>query len=126
MTNNPTKIEFVIFKSKNMKALVNVFTVMAFVAFTLAGTGKANAQSKGKDDKVETMKCWVSMTCENCKAKVEKNIAYEKGVKDLEVDLPSKIVTIKYRTDKTSPEKLTKAIQELGFKTEVVKEEVKK
>jgi copper chaperone CopZ len=105
-----------------MKSLFNVLIVIAFTAFTFAGSGKAFAQDQPKDDKTATMKCWVSMTCENCKAKVEKNIAYEKGVKDLQVDLPSKIVTIKYRTDKTSPEKLTKAIQKLGYKAEVVKE----
>jgi copper chaperone CopZ len=97
---------------------------MVMMAWTV--NNSANAQDKGKDEKVQTMKCWVSMTCENCKAKVEKNIAFEKGVKDLQVDLPSKIVTIKYRTDKTSQEKLTKAIQELGFKTEVVKESEQK
>ena len=80
------------------------------------------SQDKKNDDKTKTFTCWASMTCENCKAKIEKNIAFEKGVKDMQVDLPTKTVTIKYNSAKTNPEKLEKAIKDLGFKTEVVAE----
>ncbi len=98
-----------------------VALILIQVAF--AGAFSLTAQDKAsKEDKVKTMKCWASMDCASCQAKIEKNIAYEKGVKDLVVDLPTKIVTITYRTDKTSPEKLEKAIQKLGYKTEIVAE----
>ena len=104
-----------------MKKIINILTAFV-VLFALASNGEAIAQEKKKKDKTETMKVWVSMTCENCKAKVEKNIAFEKGVTGLEADLPTKTVTITYRTDKTSPEKLEKALQKLGFKTEMLDE----
>ena len=107
-----------------MKSLFKTLVILMMCQFSLAGFSAATAQSKKeKKDNVQTMKCWVSMTCENCKAKVEKNIPFEKGVKGLEVDLPTKIATIKYQPAKTSPEKLEKAIQKLGFKTEIIKEE---
>ena len=77
----------------------------------------AQEKTKKKNDKV---KYWVSMSCENCKAKVEKNIAFEKGVKDMVVDLDTKTVTLTYNTKKTNPEKLEKAIKDLGFKTEKI------
>ncbi|HBB92438.1 MAG: hypothetical protein A2X22_10510 [Bacteroidetes bacterium GWF2_49_14] len=103
--------------------MFKTFAALILIQVAFAGTISLIAQDKaGKAEKVKTMKCWASMTCANCQAKIEKNIAYEKGVKDLVVDLPSKIVTITYRTDKTSPEKLEKAIQKLGFKTETVVE----
>lgn len=57
----------------------------------------------------------VSMTCESCQHRIESNISYEKGVTDLKVDLPNKLVTIEYRTDKTTAEKLKAAITEMGF-----------
>ncbi len=94
---------------------------MAFAMISLAGSGMAQEKKKvKKKNKTETITCWVSMDCEGCKAKVEKNIAYEKGVKDLKVDLDTKLVTITYRSDKTNPEKLEKAIQKLGYKTEMI------
>jgi len=65
---------------------------------------------------------WTSVDCEACVTKVEKNIAFEKGVTDLAVDLDKKLVTIKYMPDKTTPEKLEKALQGLGYKTEIVKQ----
>ncbi|MFH0761225.1 MAG: heavy-metal-associated domain-containing protein [Bacteroidota bacterium] len=107
-----------------MKNLFKTLVIIMMCQFAFAGASTVMAQDKkAKKDNVQTMKCWVSMSCENCKAKVEKNIPYEKGVKGLDVDLPTKIVTIKYRPDKTSPAKLEKAIQKLGYKTEIIKEE---
>ncbi len=65
--------------------------------------------------KKEVVTYLVSMSCKNCQQRIEKNIPYEKGVTDLKVDLPNKLVTIEYRTDKTSPEKLKAAIKKMGF-----------
>jgi copper chaperone CopZ len=107
----------------SMKNLIKILVILMMCQFALAGTSTVTAQSKKeKKENLQTMKCWVSMSCENCKAKVEKNIAYEKGVKELDVDLPTKTVTIKYRSDKTSPAKLEKAIKKLGYKTEIIEE----
>ena len=55
------------------------------------------------------------MTCENCQKRIEDNISFEKGVTALDVNLPQKTVTIEYRKDKTSPDKLKAAIRELGY-----------
>ncbi len=112
-----------------MKRII-VLLVFSLAVFSLSTSLMAQEKKdKKKDNKIETLSCWASMDCEACVAKIEKNIAFEKGVKDLKVDLKTKLVTVKYRTDKTSPEKLEKAIKDLGFKTEVIvekKKEVKK
>ena len=102
----------------------NLKTILLVLAISFL-TNIANAQEK-QQKKNETVKYWVSMTCESCKAKVEKNIAFEKGVKDMIVDLETKTVTINYKAKKTSPEKLEKAFKELGFKTERLPLESKK
>ncbi len=103
--------------------MFRTIAILMIIQVAFAGTFSLAAQDKAaKTEKVKTMKCWASMDCAKCQAKIEKNIAFEKGVKDLAVDLPTKIVTITYRTDKTSPEKLEKAIQKLGYKTEMVVE----
>ena len=104
-----------------MKALKSSLIVIGI--FLISSTAFAQEKSKKK---TETVKYWVSMSCENCKAKVEKNIAYEKGVKDMNVDLDTKTVTLTYKTGKTNPEKLEKALKDLGYKTEKLAAEEKK
>ena len=102
-----------------LKTLATLMIIQ--VAFAWAAPLSAQ-DKKEKVKKTEVMKCWTSVTCANCVAKVEKNIPFEKGVTALEVDLPTKMVTVTYRPDKTSPEKLEKALQKLGFKTEIIPE----
>jgi copper chaperone CopZ len=58
------------------------------------------------------------MYCENCKARIEKNIGWEKGVKDLQVNLEKKTVKITYDPQKTTKEKLKKAIEKLEYSCE--------
>lgn len=89
-----------------------IFTIIAVLL--LGGSVALHSQNK-KEKKVETVTLDVSMTCENCKKRIEKNIAYEKGVTDLTVDLPSKTVAIEYRKDKTTIEKLIAAFEKLGY-----------
>lgn len=89
-------------------------TLVTFIILTLGLTVSSFAQKAEKEIKEYT--CNVNMDCHSCKAKIEKNIAFEKGVKDMEVILESNTVKIKYRTDKTSSENLKEAIIKLGYK----------
>jgi copper chaperone CopZ len=77
---------------------------------------------KKKEKKTETLVFKVSMTCENCKKKIEKNVSWEKGVKDLRIDLEEKTVTILFDPRKTNKEALEKAIEKLGFTCEIDEE----
>lgn len=61
-----------------------------------------------------------SIHCANCGKKVQENIAFEKGVKDLKVDVPTKNVTITFNPAKTDTVKLKKAINKLGYDAVVV------
>jgi copper chaperone CopZ len=67
----------------------------------------------------------VSMTCENCKAKIERHIAWEKGVKDLKVNLEKKLVTVKYDPKKTDESALKSAIEDLEYRVEKVEPDKK-
>jgi copper chaperone CopZ len=79
----------------------------------------ANAQEK-KDakKKKEVVTFVVNMSCENCKAKIEKNVSWEKGVKDLRINLEKKTVTVTYDPQKITKEQLKKAIEKLEFSCE--------
>jgi len=66
------------------------------------------------------------MNCDNCVKKIEKNIAFEKGVTDLKCDLETKTAEVTYNTDKTSEEKLVKAFEKINYKATAIKEDDKK
>ncbi len=61
----------------------------------------------------------VSMTCENCKLKIEKNIAFEHGVLDMYVNLKKKTVSILYDTTKTSSSILIDSFKDLGYEATI-------
>ena len=93
------------------KSLIIIMTaLMAFAVSSFAGPKK-----KGELKEVTFN---VHLHCANCVKKVQENIAFEKGVKDLHVCLEDQIVYIKYDSAKTSEEKLKAAVEELGYKVE--------
>ena len=53
--------------------------------------------------------------CQKCAQKIEDNVAFEKGVKDLKVNVKEKTVYIQYDSTKTDVSTLTKAIEKLGY-----------
>lgn len=55
----------------------------------------------------------VDLHCQGCINKIEKNIAFEKGVKDLACDLDSKTVTVTFDPSKTNIEQLQKAFAQI-------------
>jgi len=58
--------------------------------------------------------------CDKCGLKVRENISFEKGVKDLKVDVPGKTITVVFNPAKTDTLKLKKAIKKLGYDSEVI------
>lgn len=52
--------------------------------------------------------------CQGCCDKIMKNIAFEKGVKDIECNLKEKTVTVTYDANKTDIPTLLKAFEKIG------------
>ena len=102
-----------------MKTTNKIFTTMIIALFMITAINTNTFAQKV--EKYSECKIKVSATCNSCKAKIEKNIAFEKGIKDVNVDLETKVATLKYKSGKTNPEKLLKAIEKLGYKAKLVK-----
>lgn len=91
-----------------MKRLL-VALICAVFTFSTASAQDAN---KKKD----TVTFFVEgMDCANCVKKIEKNIAFEKGVSDLKCDLTTRTAVVTYKADKTSKTKLAAAFKKLGL-----------
>jgi copper chaperone CopZ len=87
-----------------MKKIILIFTLLLMVS----GVGFAQ---KVKPD---TIRIQTSGQCEMCKERIEKALAYEKGVKKADYNEENAVVTVIYNPAKTTPDKLRKAITVLG------------
>ncbi|MDR2292494.1 MAG: heavy-metal-associated domain-containing protein [Prevotellaceae bacterium] len=91
--------------------------IIALSLLTL--TFATNAQDK-KNSKISEIKFAVSnMHGDHCKQRIEKNIPFEKGIKDVEVNLKDNTVTVKYDNTKTDVEKIRESFKKLGYPTEI-------
>ena len=79
--------------------------------------GVATAAPKQKvEKKIATVVFTTDLDCHHCAQKVLNTIPYEKGIKDVQVDVPTKTVTVKYDEAKNSTESLTKAFESIKVK----------
>lgn len=92
--------------------------ILLVITFFTFGTQSVMAQ-KGK--KTETIVVKTSTECGMCKARVEKAMAYERGVTKSSLDVEKAEFTITYKPSKTSPEKLREVISKLGYDADDVK-----
>lgn len=99
-----------------MKRFISL-ALMVLLAGILSA-GACAADKKKADFKEVTFV--TSIECRNCVKKVEAKLPYEKGVKDLKINLDDRTVWIKYDASKTNSEKLAAAIVKLGYTAEEV------
>jgi mercuric ion binding protein len=63
-----------------------------------------------KEIKIKT-----TAVCSMCKARIERTLGLSKGVKESNLDLKDKTVTVKYNPNKTSPEAIRDIIINTGY-----------
>ena len=76
-----------------------------------------------KDIKTVVVTTQPQMHCENCEKKIKGNLRFEKGVKEIQCDIPKQMVTITYDGEKTTPEKLIQSFSKFGYKATEVKKQ---
>lgn len=76
-----------------------------------------------KDIKTVVLTTNPQMHCEGCETKIKSNIRFEKGVKQIETDIPNQKVTVEYDAEKTNPEKIQEGFKKIGYETEIIEDE---
>ena len=75
--------------------------------------------AKDKEKKIKNIKIKTSAVCGMCNDLiVNKTLAFEKGVKYAELNLKDGIISIDYKSNKTSPEVLKELIRNLGYRAD--------
>lgn len=78
-----------------------------------------------QDPKTTTIEIKTSAQCSMCKETIEKAMAFEKGVVKANLDVETKVLSVTYKTAKTSPETIRKAVSAVGYDADDVKADEK-
>jgi len=93
------------------KILLIALLFAGFAAQPLLAQEKTN-------DKTAELTISTSAVCHMCVNTIEKNFAFEKGVKSSKVNLEANTVTVVYRTDKTTADALKIALTKYGYQAD--------
>jgi copper chaperone CopZ len=96
-----------------LKTLVSLTAMIIFSMTINQATAMVDYSDPAK--KIDTVNIQTSAVCKMCKERLEHDMSFEKGVKSVELDMDSKVLTIVYKKDKTTVEKLKKAVTEIGY-----------
>jgi copper chaperone CopZ len=96
--------------------------LLCVVALLSFGYASADEPKKG-DNKLVTTVFETNIDCAGCAKKVNNTIPYEKGVKEVKVDVEKKTVTVTYDSTKTNDTNLVKAFTKIKIEAEPQKAE---
>lgn len=98
--------------------------IIGFLLFS-GISGFAQDSKSDQDKSIVEVEFQTSAQCNDCKERIEKNMAFEKGVKYVNLDLETKKVTIKYKSGKTDEDRLKTAISKIGYDADDVEADPK-
>ena len=98
-----------------MKAFAFSLLTLLSAASLSAAAQTAPVATTAKKGAPEQVQFKTSAVCDMCKARLEKSLAYEKGVQAAHLDVPSKVLTVTYNPAKTTPTALQTAVQKTGY-----------
>ena len=90
-----------------------LFIIICSVFCTLSVSAANGLGHTWKRSNRQTVVLSCDIHCQGCCDKIMKNIAFEKGVKDIVCDLDTKTVTLTYDTTKTDLPTLLKAFEKI-------------
>lgn len=99
-----------------MKKII-MLCLLAVMGF---GVADAVAQKKG-DAALKTTVFLTDVDCETCAKKIDNSLPFQKGVKEVKVDVPTRKVTVTFDSTKTNEEALIKAFKKIKINAEVKK-----
>ena len=95
--------------------------IIMLCLLAVMGFGIADAMAQKSNSQLKTTVFVTDVDCETCAKKIDNSIPFQKGVKEVKVDLPTRTVTVTYDATKTSNESLVKAFKKIKINAEVKK-----
>jgi periplasmic mercuric ion binding protein len=96
-----------------MKTKQNLMMLVGMLLLLISTKGIAQKN-------ISTCQIKANVACQTCKTKIEENIAFQKGVKEVDANISTNIVYIKYKSNKNTAENFVKIINDLGYGGELI------
>jgi copper chaperone CopZ len=103
-----------------MKKIILLLMCVTFVGIVSAQ--QVQNQRANRNSNRETVVFAVKgegIHCQNCVNNIQRQIAFERGVTKLDIDRENDLVTVEFRKDRTSVEKLKEAFAKIKKEVEV-------
>ncbi|MFI3303374.1 MAG: heavy-metal-associated domain-containing protein [Rikenellaceae bacterium] len=94
---------------------MQIFAVVAMILCAVTSV-EAQSKSKTKEDTVVSVTFKTDIDCPSCEAKIMKVLPYQKGVKDVVVNIKSQTVSVKYDKTKSSESAIKASLMKLDVK----------
>lgn len=95
-------------------------TFKLIIATLLVSVIAFGAQAQNKKKVVEAT-FTTSAQCGMCKDRIEKVLAYEKGIISADLNVETKVLTVKYKANKTNEAKIKEAVSKAGYDIDDIK-----
>ncbi|MEM6643059.1 MAG: heavy metal-associated domain-containing protein [Bacteroidota bacterium] len=113
-TNNKT-LKLPIFSSMIAKILFAIALVFTLCLIELKAQSLPSPVEDGYRVQIKT-----SAICDLCQYTLEKDLAFEKGVKEATLNLENKVMTVVYNPKKTDAQQIRKRISLVGYHADTV------
>lgn len=103
---------------KNDLTLIKIYTMknLLLLAFFIVSFGSFSQEKKTK----ETITIQTSAQCGMCKDRIEKTLAFTKGVKKSDLDVKTKSLSVVYNPGKITAEKIREVVSSTGYDADSV------
>ncbi|MBU2554221.1 MAG: cation transporter [Bacteroidetes bacterium] len=91
------------------KHITTIFLIVALLS------GRSVFAQSDNGSKYDTITIQTSAVCQQCKDRLEHDMAFEKGVKAVSLDLDTKVLTVIVKKGKNTKENLKKAVTKIGY-----------
>ena len=96
--------------------------IIMLCLLAVMGFGVADAVAQKKSDaQFKTTVFLTDVDCETCAKKIDNSLPYQKGVKEVKVDVATRKVTVTYDATTSSDDALIKAFKKIKINAEVAK-----
>jgi copper chaperone CopZ len=102
--------------NKSVRFLTMACILAASVMFTSYAVAQENPLKKGEKE----VQIATSAQCGMCKATIEKELAFTKGVTFVDLNVDTKVATVRYKEQKTNVAAIRKAIAGAGYDADEV------
>lgn len=104
----------------------NIFIILiSFLAFNLSAQSEIVTSDAAPQSEIKTAKFKTSAECGMCKKRIEKALGKVEGISYSKLNVPTKILKVKYDSDKLCEEDIRMVVASVGYDADNVEADAK-